>query len=259
MRLSGRAAIVTGGANGIGKAICLLFASEGASVTIADRDSPAGEECARALHGSGALFVEADVSREEHAGRVIDETMRAFGGIDVLVNCAGIAIGGSVVETDPARWQRVMEVNLASAHLACRAAIPHMLRRGRGSIVNIASLQGMFGFKGYAAYASSKAGLIGLTRQVAAEYREHNIRCNAISPGSITTRLGPNTARLEPALAGDLGDLDPQPLAESTPALLRPGGPEHVAYAALFLASDESAHITGHNLVVDGGASARLG
>jgi len=260
MRLQDRAAIITGGANGIGRATAELFAREGARVVIADRDHEAGQQAAEAIRQAGgeALFAEADVAREDEVRVVVWEAVHRYGGIDILVNCAGIAVAGSVVDTDRDRWQRVLDVNLASAYLFCRNAIPRMIARGGGSIVNIASVQGMYGYRGWAAYAASKAGLIGLTRQVAVEYAEHNIRCNAISPGAIETRLALNTSRLEPTLRPPGSDPAPHERTDPRPHLLRPGRPEHVARAVLFFACDDSEHITGQNLVVDGGASSRI-
>jgi len=267
MRLDQKVAIVTGGANGIGRAITLLFAREGARVVVADRDAAAGEEVASAGRDSGVeiLFFATDVSSDSEVAALIDRTIQHYGGVDVLVNCAGVDISGSVVDTEPARWQRVLDVNLSSAYRTCRLAIPHMIARGGGAIVNVASIQGMFGFQHYAAYAASKAGMIGFTRQVAVDYAAHNIRSNAISPGGIETALGANSARLEPTFASDPGGppssrpgTSPPDASPSRPRLMGIGRPEDVAYAALYLACDESAHVSGHNLVVDGGASTRV-
>lgn len=273
MRLLNKVAIITGGANGIGLATALLFAREGARVVVADRDAAAGEECVAAIRAAGgeAIFVPTDVSSDTEMAALVGRTVEQYGGVDVLVNCAGIDIQGSVVDTEPARWQRVIDVNLASVYRTCRFAIPHMVRAGGGAIVNIASIQGLYGWPHYAAYAASKAGIIGLTRQIAVDYAEQNIRSNAISPGEVATRLGENSRRLEPALSSDPGappvpsppraEDGPQSSAEAAaarPGLRGPGRPEDVAYAALYLASDEAAHISGHNLVVDGGASARI-
>ncbi len=262
MRLAGTVAIVSGGANGIGAATAELFAREGAQVVVADRDAVAGEAAAAAIRAAGgdALFTAADVSSDDAMAALVRTTAERYGAVHVLVNAAGIDIQGSVVDTEPERWQRVLDVNLAGIYRACRFAIPAMQRAGGGAIVNIASLQGMYGWPHYAAYAAAKAGILGLTRQIAVEYADHDIRCNSVSPGEITTRLGENSARLEPGLAGD-----PSAAPAATPAtssarsrLLRAGRPDDVAHAVLFLAGDEAAHVNGHNLVVDGGASARV-
>ena len=263
-RLNGKVAVVTGASSGIGRAIAEVFARESARVVLVDRQQDSGEEIAsriRAMDGEG-VFLAADVSDESDVNRVVRTAVDQYSRLDVLVNCAGIALGGTVVDTDSARWQRVIDVNLAGSYLTCRLSIPQMIDSGGGSIVNVASLQGMYGYPGWAAYAASKAGLIGLTRQIAVDFADHGVRCNAISPGAIYTELGSNTAKLEPGFARErergIDDRDAANIAASRPKMLRPGRPEHVANAALFLASDESAHITGHNLVVDGGASARV-
>jgi NAD(P)-dependent dehydrogenase (short-subunit alcohol dehydrogenase family) len=267
MRLKSKVAIVAGGANGIGRATAVLFAREGARVVVADRDQAAGEECATAIRSAGgeAIFVPTDVSDDADAAALVEKTWERYGSLSILINAAGIDIQGSVVDTEPGRWQRVLDVNLASVYRTCRFAIPRMIQGGGGSIVNIASLQGLYGWPHYAAYAASKAGIIGLTRQIAVDYAEQKIRANAISPGAIATQLLENSVRLEPELASDPGAPDaspilPSPAAASAPRsrLLREGRPEDVGYAALFLASDEAAHVNGHNLVVDGGASARI-
>lgn len=268
MRLKDKVAIVTGGANGIGRATVELFARAGAKVAVADRDTRAGAECVAQLEAGGAqaLLLATDVSSDTDVATLVNETIRRWDGLDVLVNCAGVDIAGSVVDTEPERWQRVLDVNLASAYRTCRFALPHLIERGGGSIVNIASLQGMYGWPRYAAYAASKAGLIGLTRQIAAEYADHNIRVNAISPGGIATQLGANSDQLEPRFAHDPGTPAPAPAAPAVPSaplpeaprLRRAGLPADVAWAALFLASDEAAYITGHNLVVGGVLSVAL-
>lgn len=264
MRLKGKTAVVTGGANGIGRATALLFARQGADVVVADRDVDAGRSCALTIEQGGgrALFVETDVSSGDDVTRLIDAAARRSGGVDILVNNAGVAISGSVVDTSPDRWQRLLDVNLSSVYRTCRATIPLMIERGGGAIVNVASLQGMYGWAGWAAYAAAKAGIIGLTRQIAVEYADLGIRVNAVSPGGIVTDLGGNTARLEPLFSDPRERQAPaDPQARPTPPRSRlrsAGRPEDVAFAILFLASDEAAHISGQNLAVDGIASSRL-
>ena len=201
-----------------------------------------------------------DVSSDAEVESLVAETVRGYGGIDVLVNAAGVDISGTVVDTEPARWQRVLDVNLAGVYRTCRCAIPHMVERGAGSIVNVSSIQGLFGYPQYAAYAASKAGMIGMTRQIAVDYADEGIRSNAVSPGAIETSLTANSRRLEPDLSAN------RPAADSagqTPPTLYAGLrglglPIDVAHAILFLASDEARHISGHNLVVDGISTARV-
>lgn len=266
MRLKDKVAIVTGGANGIGRATAELFAEAGAKVGVADRDTRAGKDCVAALQQGGAevLLVSTGVSSDTDVASLVNRVVHQWGGLDILVNCAGVDITGSVADTEPERWQRVLDVNLSSAYRTCRFAVPHLVERGGGSIVNIASLQGMYGWPRYAAYAASKAGLIGLTRQIAAEYADQNIRANAISPGGIATQLGANSDQLEPRFARDPGAPPPAaPAAASAtapelPRLCRAGLPRDVGWAALFLASEEAAYITGHNLVVGGVLSVAL-
>ena len=273
MRIDGKVAIVTGGANGIGRATALLFSREGARVVVADRDTTAGRECADLIRSEDgkAVFIETDVGSPDDVAHLVEAALGSFGGIDILVSCAGIALRGNVVETEPERWNRVLDINLSSIYHCCRSAIPHMTARGGGAIVNIASVQGMRGWPCYAAYAASKAGIIGLTCQIAVEYAAVGIRSNSVSPGGVTTHLGENTVRLEPDFTLNPGEPAVPPLMDGAqpsapdqssatleqPRLHGPARPEDIAYAALFLASDESAHVTGHNLVVDGGASVR--
>lgn len=263
-RLQGKVAIVTGGANGIGRATALLFGGEGASVMVADRDEEAAADCASRLTEAGgrAIWHGTDVSRDDSVETAVSRAVTEYGGLDILVNCAGVDISGTVVDTEPDRWQRVLEVNLASAYRTCRHAIPHMVAGGGGAIVNVASLQGLYGYPRYAAYAASKAGMIGLTRQIAVEYADDNIRSNAVSPGAIVTDLGPNTARLEPAYhpapAQATNSVQAPEEPSPTRSLRDPGLPRDVAWAILFLASDEAGHISGQNLVVDGISSSSV-
>ncbi|MCW5848553.1 MAG: glucose 1-dehydrogenase [Anaerolineae bacterium] len=269
MRLRGKVAIITGAGNGIGRATAWLFAQEGARVVVADRDMDAARDCVAAIQAASGVAhaVETDVSQDTSVADLVETTLDLYGAIDILMNNAGVSIGGSVVATEPERWARTLDVNLSSAYRTCRAVIPQMIQQGGGSIINIVSLQGLYGYPHFAAYAASKAGLIGLTRQIAVEYRDQNIRCNAISPGGVIVANKPaRTQRLEPQFAHNpSGSPSPTPSADTarrtspTASRLRQfGRPEDIAYAALFLASDEAAHISGHNLVVDGGESASV-
>lgn len=263
MRLQNKIAIITGGANGIGRATVEIFLQEGASVVIADRDVESGT--ALASTSDQTLFVETDVSDDTSVANLIAQTISHFGAIDILVNNAGVDITGTVTDTEPHRWQRVLDVNLSSIYRTCHEAIPHMITRGGGSIINIASVQGMYAWKNYSAYATTKAGIFGFTRQAAYEYAEQNIRINAISPGAIHTQLGHNSDQLEPDYANDPGVTPPpqktsptSPTPDTRSRLKQSGKPEDIGYAVLFLASDEAGYISGQNLVVDGGLTTHV-
>ena len=248
-KLEGKVAVVTGAAMGIGRSTAVLMAKEGAKVVVADVDEEKGEETSRTIERAGgeALFARADVSSSEDVEAAINTAVDVFGGIDVLHNNAAVALGANVVDTTDELWERVLDVNLGGVYRGCRYAIPHMIRRGGGSIVNSASVQALRGFAGWAAYAASKGGIVSLTQQVALEYAKHNIRVNCIAPGTIMTPL--NEKVFEEAE-------DPDALLETWNRMHpvgRFGQPEEVAEAVLFLASDASSFVTGHCLAVDGG------
>ncbi|MAG36099.1 MAG: short-chain dehydrogenase [Dehalococcoidia bacterium] len=255
MRLAGKVAIVTGAAHGIGEATAAAFASEGARIVIADRDVPAARALAGRI-GKNALAVETDVGQEGSVRRLFAAVSEQVGPSDILVNCAGIAVGGAVDETSREAWQRVLQVNLESIFLCSREAVRQMRESGGGAIINIASVQGLVGLAGWSAYAASKGGIIALTRQMAVEYAADGIRVNAICPGAIDTALLANSAaEREQLAASDPAAGRTQAAARMCP-LGRVGRPEEVATAALFLASDEASYVTGHSLVVDGGHTA---
>ena len=251
--VDGRRAIVTGGANGIGRATAALLAAEGARVLLADVDVAGGEAAARSIRDGGgeARFVRCDVTSEADCAAVVAEAARALGGLDVLCNNAGIIRRATVVETTPEEWARVIAVNLTSVYLMSRAAIPVMVAGGGGAIVNTGSGWGLKGGDQAAAYCASKGGVVNLTRAMAIDHGPQRIRVNCVCPGDTDTamlrdearQLGhPEAAFLEVAASG-------RPLA-------RLGRPEDVARAILFLVSDASGWVTGTTLIVDGGGLA---
>ena len=262
MRLEGRVAVVTGGASGIGRAIAIKYAEEGARVLVSDirqdpiwaqgDDRPTAEVITAA--GGDARYVQADVSKAEDVDRLITFAAQEYGRLDVLVNSAAVFESTTILETSEDDWDAVMRVNLRGAFLACKRAIAEMLSqppRGevRGRIVNVTSQHGMVGPPAYFAYAVSKAGLVQITRQLAVDYAKHGILVNAVAPGRIMTGTHPGEAAyLE---SGEV-DEDTEYSLARTP-FPRLGEPRDVAGAALFLASDDCSYVSGHNLLVDGG------
>jgi len=249
-RLTGRVAVVTGGASGLGRAIALRFADEGASVVVGDirRDPREGGTSTEALIEDRGLFLEVDISRWHDVDRLVTSAIEGYGRLDVMVNNAGIAGRHSkpLLETDEADWDAIMAVNLRGVFLGCKRAVEAMMGQEpigevRGRVINISSQHGMVGPPGHAAYAASKGGVVNLTRQIAVDYGRHGVLVNAVAPGKILT--------------GSPEQQDPETLAYSrarTP-FHRLGRPDDVAGAALFLASEDSGYLSGVNLLVDGG------
>jgi len=248
MRLSGKISIVTGAAHGIGKAIAELFAEEGAWVLVADFDDAAGEATADAIRSSGgqALFQHVDVGEEKQVAAAVRHVAEMNGGrIDVLCNNASyLAPWHDVVAAPREEWEKCFQTALMGSAHFMREVMPLMIARRSGSVINIASVQGIVGARGSAAYTSMKHALVGLTRSAAYDYAPHNIRVNAICPGAIETRISP-----KPGTELFERQIGKTPLG-------RIGQPREVAYAALFLASDEASYITGAVLPVDGGWTA---
>jgi meso-butanediol dehydrogenase/(S,S)-butanediol dehydrogenase/diacetyl reductase len=235
-RLQGKSALVTGGGSGIGRAICIRFASEGASVVVADLLGERAEEVAVAI---GGRAVQADVTSAADVARMV----QTAGGVDVLVNNAGGGMANGVLETDEEEWDQDLALNLKSAFLCSKAVLPAMIERGGGVIVNIASVNGMAYFANEP-YSAAKAGLINFTRSMAARYGPQGIRAVAIAPGTIRTPLWQERVDKKPEIFERLMRWYP---------LQRVGEPEDVAAAAAFLASDDASWITGEVLRVDGG------
>jgi glucose 1-dehydrogenase len=250
MRLEGRVAVVTGGSSGIGRAIALRFADEGANVVVGDvfREPREGGEPTESLLGRRGLHVEADVSSAADVDRLVSTAVDRYGRIDVMVCNAGIAgrYSKPLLETTDEDWDTIMAVNLRGVFLCCRRAIGEMVEQepvgeARGRVIIISSQHGMIGPPGHVAYAVSKGGLVNLTHQLAVDYARRGIYVNAVAPGKILT--------------GSPEQQNPEALAYSharTP-FPRLGRPEDVAGAALFLASDDSGYVSGINLLVDGG------
>ncbi|MDR3209206.1 MAG: SDR family oxidoreductase [Oscillospiraceae bacterium] len=252
-RLAGKVALVTGGGSGIGAAIAKRFAAEGAKVVITGRRKEALAETVAAAPEGAILAVAGDVGVYEDVQRMVAETVKFGGKIDILVNNAAIDPAGTIVEMPLEQWHRVLNTNLNGPFYTMRAAIPHMIEQGGGSIVNVASLAALRSIPAMPAYTSSKNGLIGLSNAAALDYGKYNIRVNVVAPGATRTAMLENQmASLAEAAGTDVyGAL--KILTKFTP-LARPAETDEVADAALFFASSESAIITGVVLPVDAGA-----
>ncbi len=252
LELENRVAIVTGAASGIGKATAQLLASEGARLILVDVDEAGLSQTIGSLEAVNARCAAClgDASEEDTAARAAAEALGRFGALDLLVNNAGIAFVGTVLDTKPEDWDRVLAVNLRSVFVFSRAAIPEMRRGRNGAIVNVASEAGLVGFNSYAAYSASKAAVVNLTRSMALDHARDGIRVNCVCPGSIETPLLKRyyDAQADPNAARSLDELD-HPLGL--------GSPEDVANAILFLASNRARYVTGHAFVVDGGYTAK--
>lgn len=249
MRLPGKVAIVTGAASGIGRAIAIRFAAEGARVVVADWNSEGGRETATMVQSNGgdAVFVETDVSQEDAVQRMVETTVSTFGRVDILCNNAAVQVFGTIPDTSSEDWHKVMDVNLKGVYLGCKYAIPHMIAQGGGSIVNTSSALGIVGDPDLPAYGATKGGILAMTAAMAQAHGRQNIRVNSICPGDVATPLVMEYFEHQP---------DPDDAlqrVESEYALGRIAQPEEIANVALFLASDESSFVTGTYIVVDGG------
>ncbi len=251
MRLEGKTAIITGGAGAIGRATAVLFAQEGAAVVLADIDDDAGEKAAAVIRqqGGAALFVHADVTRLADCEAMVRAAETEFGSLDILFNNAGVMLGADddAINTDEAVWDRTLAVNLKGVFLGCKAGIPALRRAGGGSIINTASFVAKVGAATpQLAYTASKGGVLAMTRELAVIHARENIRVNALCPGPLRTELLMKFLDTEQKRQRRLVHIPAGRFGEA----------HEMAYAALFLASDESSYMTGAEFVVDGGITA---
>ena len=243
MKLDGKVAFVTGFGSGLGQAIALLFAKEGAAVAGTSTTEAKGRDTVAMIEKTGkkALFRPGDVSNSAQMKALIDETVKQFGGLDIVVNSAGVRTNGSITEITEEQWDHTIDVNLKGVFVVSRLAIPEMIKRSGGVIINIGARSGMAGQAGRAAYCASKGGMVTLTEAMAMDHASHKIRVNCICPGPTRTPMVDTST--------------PEKLAryKTRVPVGRIGEPEDIAYAALYLASDEASMITAAILPVDGG------
>jgi len=247
-RLDGKVVVITGAAGGIGREAALLFSEEGASVCVADVSADAGEQTAAECRD--AFFQQVDVTDSESVAAMYHATAERYGGVDVLYNNAGImpAEDASILDTAPDAWDRVQDVNAKGVFLCCKHGIPHLLERGGGSVINVASFVALMGAAtSQIAYTASKGAVLSMSRELAVEFSRRGVRVNALCPGPVET----------PLLMRLFGD---DPAAYERRRVHLPLGrlaqAREIAYGALFLASDESSYVTGSTFLVDGGITA---
>jgi NAD(P)-dependent dehydrogenase (short-subunit alcohol dehydrogenase family) len=256
-RLDGKVALVTGGGGGIGEATARLFWEEGALVAIVDLDGEAAGSAASGIDPDGerVIAIAADLTREVDAERAVNETVQRFGKLDVLANVAAVRVHGPVTEATPESWEFVIGVNLLAVANGCKYAIPVMAKSGGGSIVTVSSANATVGRKGMGQYDATKAAVLALTRSMACDHADQGIRVNAISPGPTLT---PYHVRNRVKSTGEtMEEAEAAMRAAGAPHTLlgRQAEPREMAYAMLFLASDESSYVTGANFAIDGGIS----
>ncbi len=256
MRLKDKVALVTGGGSGIGGATAVLFAAQGAKVVVSDLNEANALETVAEIKAEGddATALTGDVSKNSDAEAMVKGTVETYGGLDAVVNCAGVIADKALPKgaSPEAVWDRVIDVNLKGTYLVTWHAVRTMEQSGGGSIINIASINGLVGYPiglggGFDAYVPSKGGVVQFTKNLAIDYGKKNIRVNCICPGHIDTNL----------IREFLDNPERREWLEQRYPMGRVGKPEEIAYAALFLASDESSFVTGAPLIVDGGYTAQ--
>ncbi|MCK9282924.1 MAG: SDR family oxidoreductase [Rhodocyclaceae bacterium] len=247
-RFNGKVAIVTGGTSGIGEALVRLLVAEGARVVIAARREELGNALVNDLGADRALFCKCDMGVRADIEALFSATVKAFGGLDILVNNAALSSFGATPDLDPATWHQVIAANLDAVFYTARAAIPLFRQRGGGNIVNVASISGLFGDYGFTAYNASKGGVINYTKCLAIDHARENIRVNVVCPGLVETPMS--------AVIGEMGLHDTW---VDTIPMGRGGTPEEIAKIVAFVASDDASFMTGSVIVADGGLTAASG
>ncbi|MFW5731443.1 MAG: SDR family NAD(P)-dependent oxidoreductase [Desulfonatronovibrionaceae bacterium] len=249
-RVKDKVAVVTGGGKGIGRACTEMLAREGARVILTQRHEEEGRKVASSIRDQGlqAAFVAQDVTREDDWEHVLEETRKHFGQPDILVNNAGIYIIEKLEQTSVDQWKKLMDINSMGVFLGMRTFAPAMEKSGGGSIVNLSSVAGVIGTPGHVLYSASKGAVLTMTKDVAIEYAKRKVRVNAVQPGYVDTGMADYGAEEQDSTKKDLGQWHP---------MGRIGTPEEIAYAVLYLASDEAAFVTGASLLVDGGLCAQ--
>ena len=254
-RLAGKVAIVTGGAGGIGEATVDLFVREGAKVMIVDLNEEASQRVSKAIDPSGekVSYVIAHLDQDEEAKMAVDKTLERFGKLDVLANVAAVRVRGTIPESTKKDWDFILGANLLAVAHCCKYAIPAMIKNGGGSIVTVSSANATVGRKGMGLYDATKAGVLALTRSMACDHAEDNIRVNAISPGPTLTNFHINNKVR--ATGRTYADVEAEMRAAGAPHTLlgRQAEPMEQAYAILWLASDEASYVTGADFNIDGG------
>jgi NAD(P)-dependent dehydrogenase (short-subunit alcohol dehydrogenase family) len=252
MRLANKVALITGGTSGIGEASALLFAKEGAKIAIAGRNEKRGHSVTEQIlqEGGSAIFIRTDVRKSEECRRAVDETVHAFGRLDILFNNAGIFYPHTALDCTEEEWDLQIDINLKGTFLMSKSALPGMIQQGSGVIINNSSGWGIVGGDAAVAYCASKGGVVLLTKAMAIDHGRQGIRVNCICPGDVDTPMLPEDARMRGLQWEDyLAGCSNRPLG-------RIGTADEIAKAALFLASDDSSFMTGAALVVDGGGTA---
>jgi NAD(P)-dependent dehydrogenase (short-subunit alcohol dehydrogenase family) len=253
MRLKGKRALVTGGASGIGYAVVERFLEEGAAVAFGDINAAGCKNAEKAFSKNGGKVrgLQGDVSKSADAQKIVTEAAKFLGGLDIVINNAGVDVAGTVADISDEDWERQIAINLGGVYRITKYAIPELIKAGGGSIVNIGSTAAFLGYTGLAAYGASKGAVVQLTRNMAADFAKQNIRANSVNPGVVDTPLVEHACR---QMAGPGGDWEAikQKYLEGQ-LMKRAARPSEIAAAVLFLASDEASFVTGAALLVDGG------